>query len=256
MLLPMSLTDFMFKSMQFRRWGKAERETQTSPTGQSGRERTQARRLRRALNNISFVAEKRMTLPMIEATVFPKMHATDWSWRPSLWREQWDVPSLSPVKKKTALGDGMMLFHDGTRPDLSLRQVCNTDAAELAPFGFRLDVSHFEGSFLSLAMDLPGDVLNGLKKRHLIRMDAIVEIEEPLTIYARLNIKHGPNTAQLVRELPLETSQCHIEFDLFSSDFNEKRLERMWVDLIFGNRQRTQLTIHDLVFSRCPRAEV
>ena len=30
--------------------------------------------------------------------------------------------------------------------------------------------------------------------KHLVRLEPIVEVEKPLEIFARLNIKHGPNT--------------------------------------------------------------
>ena len=46
------------------------------------------------------------------------------------------------------------------------------------------------------------DAARGLKQKHLIRLDVIVEMEKPLEIFARLNIKHGPNVEQIVRELP------------------------------------------------------
>ena len=78
----------------------------------------------------------------------------------------------------------------------------NSREADLAPFGLRMDVFSFDGSFLSLVLDLPFEAVDGLTRRHLIRVDTIVEMEKPLEIFARLNIKHGPNTEQLVRELP------------------------------------------------------
>jgi len=99
-------------------------------------------------------------------------------------------------------------------------------------------------------------VVNGLQKRHLIRMDTIVEMEKPLEIFARLNIKHGPNTEQIVRELPLNEVDCVVEFDLAYSNLNEKRIERAWIDLIFENPQMSQVTLRDLTFSRSPRAEL
>jgi hypothetical protein len=85
-------------------------------------------------------------------------------------------------------------------------------------------------------------------------MDTIVELEKPLEIFARLNIKHGPNTEQIVRELPLNAEEIMVEFDLAYSNLNEKRVERAWIDLIFENPQMSQLVLRDVTFSRRPRA--
>lgn len=154
------------------------------------------------------------------------------------------------------LGREVTLFHDCAQSELTLRQVRNSREADLAPYGLRMDVFNFDGSFLSLVLDMPEASVQGLQKRHLIRMDTIVEMEKPLEIFARLNIKHGPNTEQIVRELPLNETDCMVEFDLAYSNLNEKRIERAWIDLIFENPQMSQVTLRDLTFSRSPRAEL
>jgi hypothetical protein len=218
-------------------------------------ERAQARKLRYHLNELISVAENRLTLPMIGSSAFPKPHGTDWAWRPTLWREPLAVPGRSSVLSKTKLGDELTLFHDCQQSELTLRQVRNTREADLAPFGLRMDVFNFDGSFLSLVLDLPAAAVAGLQRRHLIRMDTIVEMEKPLEIFARLNVKHGPNTEQIVRELPLHEEEIMVEFDLAYSNMNEKRIERAWVDIIFENPQMSQVILRDLTLSRRPRAE-
>ena len=85
-----------------------------------------------------------------------------------------------------------------------------------------MDVFRFDGSFLSLVLDLPDEAARGLKLRHLIRLDMIVEMEKPLEIFARLNIKHGPNVEQIVCEVPLAAEEVMVEFDLAYSKINEK----------------------------------
>jgi len=218
-------------------------------------ERAQARKLRHHLNELISVADNRLALPMIGSNAFPKPHGTDWSWRPALWREPLAVPGRSSVLSKTKLGDELTLFHDCQQSELTLRQLRNTREADLAPYGLRMDVFNFDGSFLSLVLDLPEAAVSGLQRRHLIRMDTIVEMEKPLEIFARLNIKHGPNTEQIVRELPLHEEEIMVEFDLAYSNLNEKRIERGWIDLIFENPQMSQVILRDLTFSRRPRAE-
>jgi hypothetical protein len=47
-----------------------------------------------------------------------------------------------------------------------------------------------------------------------------------------------------------------VEFDLAYTKLNEKRVESMWVDLIFEGPQMNQETIRDVTFLRNPRAEL
>ena len=75
-------------------------------------------------------------------------------------------------------------------------------------------------------------------------------------MFARLNIKHGPNTEQLVLELPLGQEDVMVEFDLGYFDINEKCVERMWLDLIFEGPEMNQITMRDITFCRYPRAEL
>jgi len=103
---------------------------------------------------------------------------------------------------------------------------------------------------------MPPEGTEGLRKRHLVRVDAIVELEKPLEIFARLNIQHGPNTEQIVRELPLNSGDIFVEFDLAYTNLNEKRVEKMWLDLIFEGPEMNQITLRDVTISRRPRAEL
>jgi hypothetical protein len=103
-------------------------------------------------------------------------------------------------------------------------------------------------------INLPDDAVKGLKRTHLLRVDTIIEMEKPLEIFVRLNIKHGPNSEQLVREVPLNEENLMVEFDLAYSKMNEKRVERAWIDLIFEGPEMNQVVIRDLTFSRRPRA--
>jgi len=105
-------------------------------------------------------------------------------------------------------------------------------------------------------IDFPDVSVEGLRRKHLIRLESIVEMEKPLEIFGRLNIKHGPNTEQIVRELPLNTEKPMVEFDLAYTNLNEKRVERMWLDVIFEGPQMNQVTLRDLTISRHPRAEI
>ncbi|HBQ36996.1 MAG TPA: hypothetical protein DD729_09225, partial [Rhodobacteraceae bacterium] len=85
------------------------------------------------------------------------------------------------------IGSQATVFHDCKISELTLRQLRNQRKQDLAPFGLQMDVFKFDGSYLSLAIYLPDASVQGLKKTHLLRMDAIIEMEKPLEIFARLN---------------------------------------------------------------------
>lgn len=249
------IRDFIYQAT-LRRWARAARGAAETDLTKLRAERQKARRLKAHLDKLIHISESRLALPMIGSTAFPKPFDADWDWRPELWRGPLPVPGMSSVANKSMLGREVTLFHDCQRSELTLRQIRNLHEADLAPYGLRLDVFRFDGSFLSLVVDLPEESVRGLKRRHLLRVDTIVEMEKPLEIFARLNIKHGPNTEQIVRELPLGAEEVMVEFDLAYSKLNEKRIEKMWLDLIFEGPQMNQVTLRDLTFSRRPRAEL
>ena len=150
----------------------------------------------------------------------------------------------------------MTIFHDCRISELTVRQLRNGLEDDLAPYGLRLDVFKFDGSFLSLVIDLPDSAIRGLGRKHLLRMNATGETEKKLEIFARLNVQHGPNTEQMVQELPVNKSEVTAEFDLAYSNLNEKRVEKAWIDLIFEGPEMNQIMLRDLTFSRRPRAQL
>lgn len=218
--------------------------------------RGRALSLRRTVDQVIREAEHRLALPVIGSSAMKKPMGTDWSWRPALWKGPLPTPGLASVPSRALICDGATIFHDCRRSELTVRQIRNTRESDIAPFGFRMDMFRFDGSFLSLVLDLPDEAARGLKLRHLIRLDLIVEMEKPLEIFARLNIKHGPNVEQIVREVPLNAEEVMVEFDLAYSKINEKRVEKLWVDLIFEGPEMNEVTLRDATLSRRPRAEL
>ncbi len=238
------------------RWAIAARKAPNAPLDVLRNQRNRARRLRALVDELTHIADSRLALPRIGSNAFSRPGGTEWSWRPQLWRGPLGRKGVSAVPSKTMLGEEVTLFHDCKISELTLRQVRNTREQDLAPYGLRMDVFQFDGSFLSLVVDAPKEACEGLQRRHIVRLNAIIEVEKPLEVFARLNIKHGPNTEQLVLEMPVGQDEVMVEFDLGYSEINEKRIERVWLDLIFESPEMNQITIRDLTFCRYPRAEI
>ncbi len=220
--------------------------------------RGQALALRRNLDRVIHQAENRLALPLIGSAEAPKPIGSDWAWRPEPWSGPIAFSGLSSVANHTAICDGATIFHDCPRSELTVRQLRNSDATHLAPFGLRMDVFRFEGSFLSLVLELPDAAVDGLRLTHLIGLNATIEAEKAIGIYARLNVKQGPNVEQITRQLPLEGGEANVlvEFDLAYSNLAEKQIDRLWLDLIFDRAGMNQITLRDVTFSRRPRAEL
>lgn len=250
------ILDRLLDARTLRRWRKTALVAEQTALPKLRAQRNEARKLRSHLDRLLHVAEGRLALPQIGSSFFARPHGTDWSWRPDLWRGPLSFPGLSSVPRNSRLGKEVTLYHDCDHSELTFRQLRNTREKDLAPYALRMDVFKFDGSFLSLAINLPDEAANGLTQNHLLRINTNIETETPLEIFCRLNIKHGPNTEQIVRELPLNEKDVMVEFDLAYSNLNEKRIERVWLDLIFEAPDFNQVILRDVTFVRHLRAAI
>jgi hypothetical protein len=237
-------------------WRRVAEQIDTAPETRLRRIRNSARALRQQLDSVIHVADGRLARSGRRSGAVARPHGTDWAWRPKLWRGPLARPGLSSVDSKSRLGDDITIFHDCSRCEISMRQRRSHRDDDPAPFALAMDVFRFEGTFLSLVVDLPGDVADGLTKSHLIRIETEIESERPQHVFLRLNIMHGPNTEQIVRELPEAGTRTAIEFDLAYSKLNERRIERAWLDIIFGAPEMNAMEIRDLTFARLLRAMI
>lgn len=236
-------------------WTRAARGARSADLSALRLQRSRARALKARLEDVLAVADDRLALPRHGSDAFPRPPGTDWAWRPPLWRQPLPGRGVAGAASPTRLGDGSTIFHDCAAAEIAVAQVRNQRSADLAPFGLRLEVFGFEGTYLSLVLDLPPEAAAGLRRRHLLRLGAEVACETPIGLLARLNVKHGPNVEQLSRELSLGDGEVLAEFDLAYVPLNEKRVDRMWLDLIFQAPEMNRILLRDLTLARYPRAD-
>lgn len=239
-----------------KRWRKATRRVGDIDLVTLDKKNDAAKKLARNIQAFRIEADSRLALPRVGSDIFPQPPGTDWAWRPKPWRAAAVPAGLAPALSKMEITNELVIFHDCPHTEVSLRQTRNTHDTDLAPFGIAVESYHFAGSYLSLVIEIPKESCEGLKKRHLIRLAALIERERPSTIYARLNVKNGPNTEQILLTLPDDTPDTMIEFDLAYSGLNEKRAERMWIDLMIESPAMNKLNIRDLTLCRYLRAEI
>lgn len=238
------------------RWARIATTAETLDSFEARALRAEARGLRRHLDRAMQAADARLSAPKTGSALPAMPLGTDWAWRPDAWRGRQAEPGFPAAASRTALGENLALYHDCPLGEIVVRQVQNAPEPDVAPFGLAVDVFGFQGSFLSLAINLPDDAVTGLKARHLVRAAVVVDSDRDVRSFARLNIKHGPNLSQPVSDLPQGGREKVAEFDLAYSDINEKRVERAWLDLILNDVAMTRFVIRDVVLSRRPRAEL
>ncbi len=248
------IIDRLLMRRTLRHWrGAAERVDAAAPN-LLRQMKSQARQVQREVERFLNAADARLAAQGAGAAAIPRPDMADWAWRPEVWCAPLRPSGHAAIGSGTAIGRDLKLFHDCTDSEITLRQIRNRDEPGCAPRGLRLDVFRFDGSYLSLVIDLPETGVRALDTRHILRMDVGIDVERPLEIFARLNIRHGPNTEQIVRELPRGQSDASVEFDMAYSQINERRLDRAWVDLIFEGPEMNEIVLRDVTFSRRPRA--
>ncbi len=220
----------------------------------------EARALRLTLDRFLGRSLAQMDRARIGADVPGLPAGTDWHWRPTVLSAPLSPSGYAAPADGTRLGGEAAVWHDCRNRALILRQSVNREADDLSPFGLQLETMAFTGSFLSLSIDLPQAALDGLTRSHIIRLTPRLSVERPMSIYARLNVGHGPNTDELLRHMgdltPGPSQDAVIEFDLYYVEMNEKRLHKIWLDLIFEAPQMNAVVLRDLFLSRHLRAEI
>lgn len=179
----------------------------------------------------------------------------DWADRPAPWCQEMRPRGVVGLTSPQSLPGGAKVFHDANHAEMSLRQERAPHWVDGAQFGLVLEVYRFDGSFVSFVQDLAPEALVGLTRNHFITVALVADREQPMEIYARLNIQHGPNVEQLVRQIEFDGTSGRAEFDLAYTKINEKRLEKAWLDLIVEGPEMTRVALWDMVMLRAPRAD-
>ncbi len=245
-----TLLDRIAQRRALARWARLDAMTGTMNIGEVSRQRGRAASLRRQLDRVIEAADRRLA----GGAALPRPAGADWVWRPGPWTTPLAVPGIAAVPGRAELSAGVTLYHDGPQAEVTLRQTRALGADDPAPFALVIDALAFDGSFLSLAIDLPPAAVQGLRSRHVIRATLRVAMERRVEAFARLNIRHGPNTEQVVRAFDPGTAE--VEFDLAHTKMNERRVEALWLDLIFDAPAMNRIAIAELTLCRQPRAEL
>ncbi len=257
---PRSWIDRILRQRAEAQWARLSEGASGLRSGRLGYLRDEAATLRRNLDRFLLQSDRKLAVSRADLKDVALPGGTDWRWRPEFLSAPARPSGVAAPENAARLGECAAIWHDCPHRALMLRQVQNARATDLAAFGLRIEVMGFSGSFLSLSIDLPAEALQALTRDHIIRLETVIETENAQDIYYRLNIGNGPNTEELLRHhgglQPGRVVPNVTEFDLALTHMNEKRLDKIWLDVIIEKPQMNAVTIREMILSRHLRANV
>lgn len=166
---------------------------------------------------------------------------TQWGFTPSLQSGITQDGISGTILTGTSLGPQVTLHHEGDGATFSIQQP--DDYGD----GLVFEFSDFTGDYFSLAFELPIEGVMALGRQDLLRLNLRTHASEPLKAYARLNLCHGPNTEQIVRMIDVGQGESFAEFDIFYTEFEQKRAASAWIDLIINDPAHKTIALEEVV---------
>lgn len=173
---------------------------------------------------------------------------TQWGFTPSLQNGITQDGISGNILTGTSLGPHVTLHHEGDGAKFSVQQPDDYGS------GLVFEFSEFTGDYFSLAFELPIEGVKALGRQDLLRLNLRTHAREPLKAYARLNLCHGPNTEQIVRMIDVGEGESFAEFDIFYTEFEQKRAASGWIDLIINDPAHKTIALEEVVILRRVRA--
>ncbi len=175
---------------------------------------------------------------------------TQWGFTPSLQSGITQGGASGNILTGTVLGPHVTLHHGGDGAQFSIEQTDDYGA------GLVFNFADFSSDFFSLAFEIPQDGVQGLGRQDLVRFVLRTQTAEPFEAYARLNLCHGPNTEQIVRMINIGAGESFAEFDIFYTDYEQKRAASAWIDLIINDPAHKRITLEQVIILRRARASL
>ena len=171
---------------------------------------------------------------------------TGWAWRADLragGAALWPGRRVAPGDRITP---ALKVFHAGA-----------PETAALAPgvAGLALWGEAGAGAYLSVVAAPPAEGVAGLDARRVVTLAGRARLTEARPLHARINLRHGPNTAQQGRPARLSAGSLLAEFDLAYAALSHAPVTAAWIDLILERPAGAALILTDLTVSHRPRAE-
>jgi hypothetical protein len=175
---------------------------------------------------------------------------TQWGFTPCLQNGITQDGLSGNLLTGTSLGPHVTLHHESDGATISIQRPDDYGT------GLVFEFSDFAGDYFSLAFALPDGAVSALGRQDLLRLNLRTRSDEPLKAYARLNLCHGPNTEQIVRMIDVGEGESFAEFDIFYTEFEQKRSASAWIDLIINDPAHKAIALEEVVILRRARASL
>lgn len=175
---------------------------------------------------------------------------TQWGFTPKLQDGIGRDGISGKILTGTSLGQHVTLHYEGEGVSFTIQRPEDYGTGLVFEFG------EFVGDYFSLAFELPRSGVLALGRQDLLRLNLRSHASEPIKAYARLNLCHGPNTEQIVRMIDVGAGESFTEFDIFYTDFEQKRATSAWIDLIINEPAYKVITLEEVVILRRARASL
>ena len=144
--------------------------------------------------------------------------------------------------------EGTSVYHDCPLDEVLISQVRNLGSRFASPFGVRLEVFGFQGSFLSISIPVDFEAELQQEDHLMLRIELTSEVD--CGSYVRLNLEKGSQKEEQTLTAEKRDKYMYAEFDLATFQTNLDGTQRVWFDLSFDNYKHNAITIRDLsVFS-------
>ena len=175
---------------------------------------------------------------------------SDWSWRPQLWAARQRTTSSVLAGGPLRFGAESAVFTDGGDNQVIARQTLTRNPGDATPYGLKIEVFQFSGSYVSVTIDLPPSAVRGLSVKHYLSARIDLAAEADMQCYAVLNLASGPNKERLVEGFRPSDRAIDVTFDLSGTHFDANRLERIWAEVIFEPKGMNAVHLRDVTLYR------
>ncbi|MXU64753.1 DUF6478 family protein [Oceanomicrobium pacificus] len=174
-----------------------------------------------------------------------------WGWRPDLWAAARKPAAQDGFQPWQALSGDVTLHSDDPRLTASLSQ----RPAQSGAFGIDLHLTDPGAArYLSLSSALPLADAARITRHDILSIDVDLGTVPDAPVFLRLNLGWGPNVGEQTQAWPAGAPDARFAFDLFYMAFDNRVLDKAWIDLIFEAPLADHLAVEDIALQRHPRA--
>lgn len=164
---------------------------------------------------------------------------------PGVWRQ---------AQTDTRLGRGLSVFHDCNQGAYTLAQRPNRSATPKHRYELFFESYEFDGSYLSLALAVPGELRRPLTGEILVA-ELDLRASRPLKAFLRLNISGPRGRDVLYAEAEVGSGPQHFDFDMSFAAFELGKDDNVWLDVIVDRPRMVEFSVQDLSITLTRRGD-